>query len=131
MTGTAREVRAELWSVYKLAVAILHIAPRNGGSRTIAFATKAAKWDAVTARAAEIHATGRPLIGTIGQTSEHLGALFERAGLPHAVERAAGRARPRSFPRRPARTHHGGDQHGRPRHRHRAGAGVQSWVVFT
>ena len=97
MTGTAREVRAELWSVYKLAVVAIptHRPPQRRFEGDRVFATQAAKWDAVTARASEIHATGRPLlIGTrsVG-ASEHLGALFERAGLPHALLNARQDAR--------------------------------------
>jgi preprotein translocase subunit SecA len=97
MTGTAREVRAELWSVYKLAVVPIptHRPPQRRFDGDRVFATQAAKWEAVTARASEIHATGRPLlIGTrsVG-ASEHLGALFERAGLPHALLNARQDAR--------------------------------------
>jgi preprotein translocase subunit SecA len=67
MTGTAREVTGELWSVYRLAVATI---PLNRPDRKIvvpwrAYPNADAKWAAIAAEVAAIHATGAPvLIGT-------------------------------------------------------------------
>ncbi|MEE8286289.1 MAG: preprotein translocase subunit SecA [Gammaproteobacteria bacterium] len=89
MTGTAHEVRGELWSVYRLAVVSV---PTNSPSRRVhagerVYATAAAKWQAVVARIATLHAQGRPiLIGTRSvAASEHLSRLLTAAGLPHQV----------------------------------------------
>ena len=97
MTGTASEVGAELWSVYGLAVVPIptHRTPQRAFIGDRVFATADAKWDAVVARAREVHATGRPLlVGTRSvAASEHLGALFENAGLPAVVLNARQDAR--------------------------------------
>jgi preprotein translocase subunit SecA len=87
MTGTAMEAEAELWSVYGLRVA--PVAPHVPSARRMlgerVFAALDEKWRAVVARAAELHATGRPvLIGTASvAASEHLSRLLTAAGLPH------------------------------------------------
>ena len=97
MTGTASEVGAELWSVYGLAVVPIptHRTPQRVFNGDRVFVTTDAKWDAVVARAREVHATGRPLlVGTRSvAASEHLGALFENAGLPAVVLNARQDAR--------------------------------------
>jgi preprotein translocase subunit SecA len=89
MTGTASEVGAELWSVYGLAVVPVptHRPRQRTFDGDLVFATADAKWDTVVARAVAVHATGRPLlVGTRSvAASEHLGALFESAGLPAVV----------------------------------------------
>jgi len=89
MTGTASEVGAELWSVYGLAVVPVptHRPPQRRFDGDRVFATADAKWDAVVARAVEVHAGGRPvLVGTRSvAASEHLGALLDRAGVPAVV----------------------------------------------
>jgi preprotein translocase subunit SecA len=89
MTGTAREVRGELWSVYRLAV--VSMPPHRPSQRYDAgehvFATAAAKWQAVVARTATLHHQSRPiLIGTRSvAASEYLSHLLTAAGLPHQV----------------------------------------------
>ena len=97
MTGTASEVGAELWSVYGLAVVPIptHRTPQRVFNGDRVFVGADAKWDAVVARAREVHATGRPLlVGTRSvAASEHLGALFEAAGLPAVVLNARQDAR--------------------------------------
>jgi len=89
MTGTASEVGAELWSVYGLAVVPVptNRPPQRSSDDDRVFVTADAKWDTVVARAVAVHATGRPLlVGTRSvAASEHLGALFESAGLPAVV----------------------------------------------
>ncbi|WP_172327528.1 prepilin peptidase [Mangrovicoccus sp. HB161399] len=89
MTGTARELSGEFWSVYRLMVTRV---PTNRPSRRRAeprrhFATEAQKWQAIAARVADIHATGRPvLIGTRSvAASETLSDILAERGLRHRV----------------------------------------------
>ncbi len=86
MTGTAREVKGELWSIY--ALPFMRI-PTNRPVRRHAFpdrlfASAEDKWTAVVGRIGEIHGSGRPiLVGTrTVAASEHLGSLLSAAGLP-------------------------------------------------
>jgi preprotein translocase subunit SecA len=89
MTGTAREIAAELWSVYRLPVA--RVAPnrplvRKGLGARI-YPTAAKKWQAVVARAREVTATGRPiLVGTRSvDASEALSRWLTEQGLEHQL----------------------------------------------
>ena len=89
MTGTAREVSRELWSVYRLAVVRV---PTN---RPLVrrrwpdhiYATAEARWAAVVEHIETIHRRRRPvLVGTRSvEASEHLSALLVAAQLPHRV----------------------------------------------
>ncbi len=89
MTGTAREVANELWSVYRLPVVTI---PTN---RPIlrkrlqdrVYVTAAGKWAAIVDTVRELHAQGRPvLVGTRSVTaSEHLSGLLTETGLLHRV----------------------------------------------
>ncbi|MCO6412448.1 MAG: hypothetical protein J5I92_06860 [Thiogranum sp.] len=89
MTGTAREVTGELWSVYGLGV--FRIKPRvpvqrmAGKNRVLP--TAAAKWEAVAERVRDMHNSQRPvLVGTASVAdSEHLSRLLQQRGLRHAV----------------------------------------------
>jgi preprotein translocase subunit SecA len=89
MTGTAREVAAELWSVYRLAV--VSIPPNRPlarrGYRDRVYATADVKWRAVVRRITALHRRGRPiLVGTRSVTaSEQLSELLAAAALPHRV----------------------------------------------
>jgi len=89
MTGTAREVARELWSVYGLAT--VRIATRLPGRRrdlgTRVFADSEARWRAVRDRVEALAREGRPvLVGTASvEASEHLSRLFADRGLPHQV----------------------------------------------
>ncbi|HEY7168820.1 MAG TPA: preprotein translocase subunit SecA [Candidatus Binatia bacterium] len=89
MTGTAREVRGELWSVYRLPVVRVptnrRAQRRQLGDRICA--TAEAKWEAVLARVVEIRAQNRPvLIGTRSvAASEELSRLMKQAEIPHRV----------------------------------------------
>jgi len=89
MTGTAREVSAELWSVYGLAVATIptHRPCRRELSGERVLATADEKWELVVTRIEELHRDGRPvLVGTRSvAASEHLSALLDAAGLSHVV----------------------------------------------
>jgi len=67
MTGTAREVAAELWAVYRLRVAVIptHKPMRRTRYRDQVYGRGEAKWQAVVERIRELVALGRPvLIGT-------------------------------------------------------------------
>jgi preprotein translocase subunit SecA len=89
MTGTAREVCGELWSVYHLGLVRI---PTNrplrrrrlGGS---VFRGADAKWSAVVEQIDALHGRGRPvLVGTTSVgASEHLSGLLGAAGIPHRV----------------------------------------------
>jgi preprotein translocase subunit SecA len=89
MTGTAREVAGEVWSVYGLATR--HV-PTNRPSNRVywparIYATADKKWEAVVNRVAEMHRLGRPvLIGTRSvKASEHLNRLLTDRKLPHQL----------------------------------------------
>jgi preprotein translocase subunit SecA len=89
MTGTAREVRGELWSVYRLAVVPV---PTNHPSRRRhtgdhIYKAEAGKWQAVVTRVIELHREQRPiLVGTRSvASSEHISSLLAAAGIPHRV----------------------------------------------
>ena len=89
MTGTAREVRREIWSVYGLAVVAVPAnhpsCRRHTGNRI--YKTEVAKWQAVVTRVVELYREQRPvLIGTRSvASSEHLSSLLKAAGIPHRV----------------------------------------------
>jgi len=93
MTGTASHVAGELWRVYRLPVAKI---PTHKPSRRVyrpdaVLPTAEQKWQRIVARAAELHATGAPLLigtGSVAQ-SEMASAELTRAGLPHEVLNAA------------------------------------------
>ena len=89
MTGTAREVANELWSVYNLNVVTI---PTNKSTNRQAekdkvFITADEKWRAVVQRIGTLHDQSRPiLIGTRSVlASEHLSSLLYMSGLPHKV----------------------------------------------
>jgi len=89
MTGTAREVAGELWSVYRLRVVPI---PTNKPSARHAkpfrlYQTAHEKWRAIVDRIDRINRQGRPvLVGTRSvAASEQLSALLTEASLPHRV----------------------------------------------
>ena len=89
MTGTAREVTGELWSVYRLATVRI---PTNKPLRRKQWknqihTTQEEKWKSVVRRIQEVHGRGRPvLIGTRSvAASEHLSKLLTMARLPHQL----------------------------------------------
>jgi preprotein translocase subunit SecA len=89
MTGTAREVADEMWSVYRIPVVAVptnrRVIRRAMGDRVVP--TDAAKYEAVVERIRTIHAAGRPvLVGTRSvAASEHLSELMTGLGLAHQV----------------------------------------------
>lgn len=89
MTGTAREVRRELWSVYRLPVIRVQtnrpLKRVDMGERV--FDAEGEKWDAVVSRIREMREKGRPvLVGTRSvAASEVLSRRLDVAGLTHRV----------------------------------------------
>lgn len=89
MTGTAREIAAELKGTYDLEVLPV---PTHKPSRRVrladgCFATSEQRWSAVAARAAELAQAGRAvLVGTRSvEASETLGGLLQERGVAHTV----------------------------------------------
>jgi preprotein translocase subunit SecA len=89
MTGTAREVAGELWSVYRLATVTI---PTNRplkrrGLPTWVYPSAEEKWRAIVSRIQEQQNAGRPvLVGTRSvAASEHLSRLLTARGLDHQV----------------------------------------------
>jgi preprotein translocase subunit SecA len=89
MTGTAREVQGELWSVYNLPVVRIHTnrPMRRTPYPDRVFPSIEAKWQAVVERIRQMHNEGRPvLVGTRSvAASEHASRLLTEAGLKHQV----------------------------------------------
>ncbi|MBS0126828.1 preprotein translocase subunit SecA [Thetidibacter halocola] len=89
MTGTARSVTAELQATYGLKVATIptNRTPQRRIRPARIFADAAARWQAVAQRAAEIHATGAPiLIGTRSvEASERAADAMRALGLGFTV----------------------------------------------
>ena len=89
MTGTAREVAAELWSVYRLGV--VRIPTNRPAQRTRIpdqiHVTADAKWQAVVRAIADAGQSGRSvLVGTrTVAASDHLSRLLTQQGLTHRV----------------------------------------------
>ncbi len=93
MTGTAREVAGEMWSVYRMPVVSV---PTHQPCKRICLPDQVwpnleAKWLAVVSRVRELYAVGRPvLVGTrTVAASEHLSRLFTEVGLVHDVLNAS------------------------------------------
>ncbi|MFC1581221.1 DEAD/DEAH box helicase, partial [Thermodesulfobacteriota bacterium] len=89
MTGTAREVAGELWSIYRLRVVSI---PTNRplirkSLPDSIYPAASEKWAAVLKRTSDLHKTGRPvLVGTRSvEASEHVAGLLEEAELAHSV----------------------------------------------
>lgn len=89
MTGTAKEVAGELWSVYCLPT--MKVPTNRPVIRKIlpdrVLATQQQKWQAIVAEIEQLHRSGRPvLVGTRSvAASEKLSALVAQAGLKHQV----------------------------------------------
>ncbi|MCK9174452.1 MAG: preprotein translocase subunit SecA [Desulforhopalus sp.] len=89
MTGTAKEVAGEFWSVYHLPT--IRILPNRPLIRkklkTRVYGNQQQKWSAVVDRICELHQQERPvLVGTLTvSASEYLSALITERGLDHQV----------------------------------------------
>jgi preprotein translocase subunit SecA len=93
MTGTAREVAGEFWSVYRLPVVRIptHRPSLRQRYPIRVFRSMDDKWHAIVRRTAELNQQGRPvLIGTRSvATSETISRWLSDAGLVHVVLNAA------------------------------------------
>jgi preprotein translocase subunit SecA len=89
MSGTLREARRELSSVYGLSVVEVPLRRPSRRQRLPAglFDTGPQRWQPLIDRIRELHASGRPvLIGTGSVSdSEALGCALAQAGIPHRV----------------------------------------------
>ena len=89
MTGTAREVAGELWSVYGLTVAPIptHRASRRRLNKAVVYCRAQDRWRGIVDRVRQAHERGQAvLIGTRSvEASEHLAQLLQQAGLNHRV----------------------------------------------
>lgn len=99
MTGTAREVGREMWSVYGMPVVRLptNRPLRRVGQGATVLADEQAKWQAMAGRVQRLHESRRPvLIGTRTLTAARAASdAIGRLGLPHVVlsaEQDAGEA---------------------------------------
>jgi preprotein translocase subunit SecA len=93
MTGTARQVARELWSVYRLpVVAIPTHRPRQRKTLPdLVLPSEKAKWRMAVQRIAELHERGIPILVGTGSVncSMTAGRHLAEAGLPHLVLNAA------------------------------------------
>ena len=89
MTGTAKEISAELKSTYDLQVLRIptHKPPQRIRLPDSCYATDALRWQAVLARAVEVSRRGRPvLVGTRSvEASEKLSTLLQQQNIAHTV----------------------------------------------
>lgn len=89
MTGTATDAAAELWSVYRLAVAKIptHKPDMRLRAKDKVYLRETRKWQAIAKRAALLHEKGVPvLLGTRSVSgSEKASAALEALGLPHQI----------------------------------------------
>ncbi|CAN5371868.1 hypothetical protein BH11PSE9_BH11PSE9_07090 [soil metagenome] len=89
MSGTLREVRRELASVYRTQVVdvALHRPSQRQQYPTLLFADDQARWEAVVARTRELSGQGRPVLiacDSVGDSDE-LSAWLTACGIAHAV----------------------------------------------
>ena len=89
MTGTAREMAAELEAVYRLRTVTIptHRPGQRKRDADRVLPDEAAKWQAVADKVAALHARGQPvLVGTRSvEAAERLSRLLQQRGLPHRV----------------------------------------------
>ncbi len=89
MTGTAREVAGELWSIYRMRVVTVptHRPLRRKYLRDRVYRTAEEKWAAIVKTIAELHRQDRPvLVGTRSvEASEKVSRLLTDRTLPHKV----------------------------------------------
>ncbi len=89
MTGTAHEVRHELWDVYNLAVMKVptHKKMQRKSLPGRIFPDLESKWQAVVERISTLRSNGQPvLVGTRSvAASEALSEMLQDAGIPHEV----------------------------------------------
>jgi len=90
MTGTAREVKRELWSVYRLPV--VKIPPNRPVRRKMAgdrlYRAREQKWDAVVERILSLHEKGCPVLvgtGSVAASEQVSALLTKRSPVMHSV----------------------------------------------
>lgn len=89
MTGTAREVAGELWSIYRMPV--VTIPPNKRVKRKLladrVYRKAENKWGALIKTVSRMHEEGRPvLVGTRSvEASEHLSMLMTESNMAHKV----------------------------------------------
>ena len=129
MTGTADTEAAEFKKIYNLDVVVI---PTNQPMiRTdfpdVIYKTKREKFKAVLDEIEALHAKGQPvLVGTISiDKSEQLSKKLKVRGIPHEVLNAKHHEKEAQIVAQAGPEGRGDHlhQHGRPRHRHRAGRG--------
>jgi preprotein translocase subunit SecA len=89
MTGTAREVAGELWSIYRMRVVTVptHRPLRRKYLPDRVYRTSDEKWGEILKTIADLHQQQRPvLVGTRSvEASEKLSGFLTEKGLPHKV----------------------------------------------
>lgn len=89
MTGTAREVAGELWSIYRIRVVTVptHRPMRRKYLSDRVYRTAEDKWAEIVKTIADLHRQERPVLaGTRSvEASEKLSGLLSDKGLPHKV----------------------------------------------
>ena len=126
MTGTAQTEAAELSKTYKLGVVPIptNKPPRRVDQADLVYKTEPAKFEAVADDVAEHFERGQPvLIGTTSvERSEYLAKLLTSRGVEHSVLNAKFHEQEAQIIAEAGRRGlgHRRDEHGRPRHRHRA-----------
>ncbi len=127
MTGTADTEAFEFQQIYHLETVVIptHLPMVRKDANDLVFRTFQEKVDAIIGDIKDCHARGQPvLVGTTSiENSELLSQHLEKEKLPHEVLNAKQHAREAEIVAqgRQVEGDHDRDQHGRPRHGHRAG----------
>ena len=89
MTGTAATEAEEFYKIYRLEVVVVptHRTMIRTDLPDLIYKTEAGKWNAVAQEIEDLYQSGRPvLVGTTSiESSEKLGGLLNRRGVPHQV----------------------------------------------
>ncbi|BCS96175.1 hypothetical protein DSLASN_18070 [Desulfoluna limicola] len=90
MTGTAREVKRELWSVYRLPVVKIppNRPPRRKMSGDRIYRTREEKYETVVDRVLSLHGKGCPVLvgtGSVAASERVSELLMKRSPVPHSV----------------------------------------------
>ena len=127
MTGTADTEAFEFQQIYHLETVVIptHMPMVRKDENDLVFRTFQEKVDAIIADIKDCYARGQPvLVGTTSiENSEMLSRYLQKEKLPHEVLNAKQHAREAEIVAQAGKSEgdHDRDQHGRPRHRHRAG----------
>jgi preprotein translocase subunit SecA len=127
MTGTADTEAFEFQQIYHLETVVIptHMTMVRKDENDQVYRTLGEKVTAIVADIQDCYARGQPvLVGTTSiENSEMLSGHLAKADLPHQVLNAKQHAREAEIVAQAGKpkADHDRDQHGRPRHRHRAG----------